>query len=46
MSNQNALLGLMSQDDLEGIKNQIHSRIMRAREIRDSQKELTFKNSS
>jgi hypothetical protein len=27
MSNQNALLGLMSNDDLEGIKNQIHSHL-------------------
>ncbi len=28
-SNQNALLSIMSNDDLEGIKNQIHSRIQR-----------------
>ena len=27
ISNQNALLSLMSHEDLEGIKNQIHSRI-------------------
>lgn len=27
MSNQNALLSLMSHDDLEGIKQQIHSKI-------------------
>jgi hypothetical protein len=34
-SNQNALLSLMSNDDLEGIKNQIHFRIQQIKEVED-----------
>lgn len=35
LSNQNALLSLMSQDDLEGIRNQIHQRINKIDEVKD-----------
>jgi hypothetical protein len=37
MSNQNALLSLMSHDDLEGIKQQIHSKINKIAEINDEE---------
>jgi hypothetical protein len=35
ISNQNALLSLMSQDDMDSIKNQIHSRINRIVETKE-----------
>jgi hypothetical protein len=37
ISNQNALLSLMSHEDLEGIKNQIHSRINKIEEAKDEE---------
>lgn len=39
MSNQNALLSLMSQDDLDDIKNQIHSRINKIVEANEEEDE-------
>jgi hypothetical protein len=36
MSNQNALLSLMSHDDLEGIKQQIHSKIAEVNDEEES----------
>jgi hypothetical protein len=39
MSNQNALLSLMSQDDLDDIKNQIHSRINQIVEANEEEDE-------
>jgi len=40
ISNQNALLNLMSNDDLEGIKNQIHSHINKIEEANYEDDEL------
>jgi len=37
ISNQNALLSLMSHDDLEGIKQQIHSKINKIAEVEDEE---------
>ena len=37
ISNQNALLSLISHDDLEGIRNQIHSQINKIEECQDEE---------
>jgi hypothetical protein len=39
ISNQNALLSLMSHDDLEGIKNQIHACINKIEEVNAEEEE-------